>query len=188
MSNGYNACSRSVLLRRLSEHGGLEHLVPPLHALAAEAPDLLIGAQRQRLFADAQRGDSEEGTGQGQPYSSLAFCTCIQPELRALSKELETFDGGAKAIMDDVYVFGPAAQVFPAIERFVSALRRLTGLQINQGKSACFSRGYTILRAARGGSARACRWARSHWRVSTGQRARARASWWAVCPSASRRL
>jgi hypothetical protein len=27
--------------------------------------------------------------------------------LRALSKELEPFDGGAKAIMDDVYVFGP---------------------------------------------------------------------------------
>ena len=49
--------------------------------------------------------------------SSLAFCTCIQPELRALSKELEPFDGGAKAITDDVYVFGPAAQVFPAIER-----------------------------------------------------------------------
>ena len=45
---------------------------------------------------------------------------------------------------DDVYVFGPAAQVFPAIERFVSALRRLTGLQINQGKSACFSRGYNL--------------------------------------------
>ena len=130
--------------RRLSEHAGLEHLVPPLHALGAEAPDLLIGAQRQRLFADAQRGDSEEGTGQGQPHSSLAFCTCIQPELRALSKELEPFDGGAKAIMDDVYVFGPAAQVFPAIERFVSALRRLTGLQINQGKSACFSRGYNL--------------------------------------------
>ena len=46
--------------------------------------------------------------------------------------------------MDDVYVFGPAAQVFPAIERFVSALRRLTGCQINQGKSACFSRGYNL--------------------------------------------
>ena len=101
-------------------------------------------AAAERLFADAQRGDSEEGTGQGQPHSSLAFCTCIQPELRALSKELEPFDGGAKAIMDDVYVFGPAAQVFPAIERFVSALRRLTGLQINQGKSACFSRGYNL--------------------------------------------
>ena len=50
MSNGYNAGSRSVLLRRLSEHAGLEHLVPPLHALGAEAPDLLIGAQRRRLF------------------------------------------------------------------------------------------------------------------------------------------
>jgi hypothetical protein len=34
--------------------------------------------------------------------------------------------------MDDVYVFGPAAVVFPAIERFASALQRLTGLQINQ--------------------------------------------------------
>ena len=26
----------------------------------------------------------------------------------------------------------------------MSALRRLTGLQINQGKSACFSRGYNL--------------------------------------------
>ena len=144
MSNGYNACSRSVLLRRLSENAGLEHMVPPLHALGAEAPDLLIGARRQRLFGDAARGDSEEGTGQGQPHSSLAFCTCIQPELRALSQELESFDGGARAIMDDVYVFGPAAVVFPAIERFASALQRLTGLQINQDKSACFSRGYNL--------------------------------------------
>ena len=62
--------------------------------------------------------------------SSLAFCTCIQPELRALSKELEPFDGGAKAIMDDVYVFGPAAQaVFPAIERLAPQrkTRRFTG-------------------------------------------------------------
>ena len=70
-----------------------------------------------------------------------------------VTKELEPFDGGAKAIMDDVYVFGPAAQVFPAIERFVSALRRLTGLQINQGKSACFSRGYAARAARRARSA-----------------------------------
>ena len=89
--------------------------------------------QRQRLYAGAQRGDSEEGTGQGQPHSSLAFCTCIQPELRALSQELEPFGGGARAIMDDVYVFGPAAQVFSAIERFVSALRVLAALPLLHG-------------------------------------------------------
>ena len=34
--------------------------------------------------------------------------------------------------------------VFPAIERFASALQRLTGLQINQDKSACFSRSYNL--------------------------------------------
>ena len=74
----------------------------------------------------------------------VAFC-CLSGkfQLRGI-KGARPFDGGAKAIMDDVYVFGPAAQVFSAIERFVSALRRLTGLQINQGKSACFSRGYNL--------------------------------------------
>ena len=133
------AAAPAVGERRLGAHGA-----PPARAGRREAPDLLIGARRQRLFGDAARGDSEEGTGQGQPHSSLAFCTCIQPELRALSQELEPFDGGARAIMDDVYVFGPAAVVFPAIERFASALQRLTGLQINQDKSACFSRGYNL--------------------------------------------
>ena len=119
----------------------------PAHAgsFSQRASSLAALSFRDALrTARRQRGDSEEGTGQGQPHSSLTFCTCIQPELRALSKELEPFGGGARAIMDDVYVFGPAAQVFPAIERFVSALRRLTGLQINQGKSACFSRGYNL--------------------------------------------
>ena len=73
MSNGYNACSRSVLLRRLSEHAGLEHMVPPLHALGAEAPDLLIGARRQRLFPDAARGDCLGG-GRGAGAATLLAC------------------------------------------------------------------------------------------------------------------
>ena len=33
---------------------------------------------------------------------------------------------------------------YPAIERYVLGLRRFIGLQINQGKSACFSRGYNL--------------------------------------------
>ena len=65
--------------------------------------------------------------------------------------------------MDDVYVFGPAgAVVFPAIERFASALQRLSGLQINQRTSRRVSREATISRVARGGDARACQWVR--WR------------------------
>ena len=36
------------------------------------------------------------------------------------------------------------AGCYPAIERYVLGLRRFIGLQINQGKSACFSRGYNL--------------------------------------------
>ena len=64
MSNGYNAASRAVLLRRLASHPELEHLVPFLHAMGAGATDLLIGAMRERLFAGEARGDSAEGVPQ----------------------------------------------------------------------------------------------------------------------------
>ena len=81
MRNGYNAASRSVLLRRLSESPRLAHLAPFIHALSAGGTDLLLGSMRQRLFPEQQRADSSEGTQQGLPPSSLLFCVGIQPEL-----------------------------------------------------------------------------------------------------------
>ena len=43
MRNGYNAVSRSVLLRRLSHHPQLAHWVPFLHLLSGPGSDLLVG-------------------------------------------------------------------------------------------------------------------------------------------------
>ena len=138
MSNGFNAVSRSVLLRRLGEVPALAHWVPFLHALSGPGSDLLLGRLAMRLFEGEVRADSSEGTQQGLPPSSMAFSVAIQPELLGLDGELAAVGGAARAITDDVYAIGPPAVVFPAVMRFVEALRANTGLRINAGKSACW--------------------------------------------------
>ena len=134
MSNGFNAVSRSVLLRRLGEVPALAHWVPFLHALSGPGSDLLLGRLAMRLFEGEVRADSSEGTQQGLPPSSMAFSVAIQPELLGLDGELAAVGGAARAITDDVYAIGPPAVVFPAVMRFVEALRANTGLRINAGK------------------------------------------------------
>ena len=67
MSNGFNAVSRSVLLRRLGEVPALAHWVPFLHALSGPGSDLLLGRLAMRLFEGELRADSSEGTQQGLP-------------------------------------------------------------------------------------------------------------------------
>ena len=144
MRNGYNAASRSVLLRRLSESPRLAHLAPFIHALSAGGTDLLLGSMRQRLFPEQQRADSSEGTQQGLPPSSLLFCVGIQPELRSLDAELTPYGGCARGDMDDIYAMGPARAVFPAVERFVTRLREMLNLEIQHSKSSCWSRHYDL--------------------------------------------
>ena len=67
MSNGFNAVSRSVLLRRMSEVPAIAHWVPFLHALSGPGSDLLVGLLAARLFEDAvvRRADSSEGHSAG---------------------------------------------------------------------------------------------------------------------------
>ena len=145
MRNGYNAVSsRSVLLRRLADVPVLAHWVPFLHALSAGGGDLLVGQLAVRLFEWHARADSSEGTQQGLPPSSPAFCIAIQPELADLDAELAAAGGCARAIMDDVYAVGPAEVVFPAVTRFATALRLLTSPEIQSGKSACWSLAYDL--------------------------------------------
>ena len=50
LQNAYNAASRSVLLRRFSEHPTLAPLLPLLHATLARADALAVGQERGRLF------------------------------------------------------------------------------------------------------------------------------------------
>ena len=104
MSNGFNAVSRSVLLRRLGEVPALAHWVPFLHALSGPGSDLLLGRLAMRLFEGELRADSSEGTQQGLPPSSMAFSVAIQPELVALDAELAAMGGAARAITDDVFL------------------------------------------------------------------------------------
>ena len=149
LRNAYNAASRSVLLRRFAEHPSLAPLMPLLHAALARADALAVGQGRGRLFPCAPNGrptraDSAEGLHQGAPPSSGVFCVGIQPELEALDAELAPFGGGARAIMDDVYAFGPARVVFPAITRFATAVHASLGLEMQAAKSSCYSRAYDL--------------------------------------------
>ena len=123
MRNGYNALSRSVMLRRLAETPRLAHWVPFIHALSKHATPLVVGMMMQQLFTGAARGDSADGTQQGFAPSSTAFSVAIHPELKALDAILKPFGGCARAIMDDVYAAGPASVVFAAVQRFADSLR-----------------------------------------------------------------
>ena len=135
------------MLRRMAEQPQLAHLVPFMHALLHAPTDLFVSVA-QRLFQHAApaRGDSSEGTQQGFAFSSGAFCVTIQPELEALDAELAPFGGAARAITDDAYAIGPPEAVFPALERFATALRTATGLEVQQAKYACWSPTYDLER------------------------------------------
>ena len=143
MSNGYNAVSRSVMLRRLAETPRLAHWVPFIHALSKHATPLVVGMLMQQLFAGA-RGDSADGTQQGFAPSSTAFSVAIHPELKALDAILKPFGGCARAIMDDVYAVGPASVVFAAVQRFADTLREMTRLEMNVAKYSCWSPAYDL--------------------------------------------
>ena len=111
----------------------------------AHATDLYVSAT-ERLFDDGPggRGDSSEGTQQGFATSSATFSVAIHPELVALDAELRPFGGCARAIMDDIYAAGPPHVVWRAVIRFAAALTQATGLQLQQSKYACYSRGYDL--------------------------------------------
>ena len=144
MRNGYNAVSRAVFLRRLARCRPLAHLVPLIHALLAAHPLIVIGPLLERLFRQTVEGDSHEGGAQGMPIMTTAFCVAIQPELIALDAELQPFEGGARAIMDDCYAYGPPSVVFPALARFARRLRDATDLEMQQAKYACWSPEYDL--------------------------------------------
>jgi len=140
LTNAYNAISRVVVLRRMSQRPEFAHLVPVLHALWGAGTHLVLGAEQRRLFGDSPtRADSAEGVQQGCPLSSLAFALGVHPELQGLDGELSPFGGAARAIMDDVYAVGPPSIVFPAVQRFRLALELLTGLTSNIRKFVCYS-------------------------------------------------
>lgn len=46
--------------------------------------------------------------------------------------------------MDDIYAIGPPEVVFPSVERFLRVLQQMTGLEIQAGKSSCWSRDYDL--------------------------------------------
>jgi len=150
LRNAYNACDRSALLRRCSEHPELAPLMPLLHAAMRSGTDLLVGQERESLFAPPpgqpprRRGDSSTGTQQGLPPSSGVFCVAIQRELAALDAELRAAGGCARGIMDDVVAAGPACIVFPAIARFADAVRASLFLEMQPAKTFCYSPSYDL--------------------------------------------
>ena len=124
--SAHNEFCRSTMLRRMGEVPSLAHLVPYPHLTGAAPTDLLVGGER--LFPDGG-GDSQEGRLQGLPLTATGFCVTIQPELRALDHELAPWGGCARGIQDDVYAMAPAWVVFPAVARFVKAVKAHTELE-----------------------------------------------------------
>lgn len=142
LRNAYNACDRAAVLRRL-ERSGFSATVPLSHACSAEETELLVGGAQRPLFEGETRGASSTGVRQGSVESSPDFAILIQPNLRSLDAELRIYDGYARAIMDDVYAVGPAEVVFAAVARFARGLREV-GLELQVGKTSCYSREYDL--------------------------------------------
>lgn len=139
LRNAYNMLRRLISIVRLRRASPeLARLAPFVHALLAHASDLLVDGDC--LFADdPDRSDSEEGLPQGMPLSSLLFCIGIHAELRALDRELAPYGGAARAIMDDVYAYGPPEVVFAAVARFEARVWEACGLELVSSKSKCWS-------------------------------------------------
>ena len=118
LRNAYNEIDRAVLLQRMAAIPELGPLARFFHTMHTAESALYLG-DRRRLFAgvDGRSGDSASGVRQGSTESSSAFCVGIHPEMVTLDGALRDEGGGAWGDMDDIYAVGPAAHVFPAIDR-----------------------------------------------------------------------
>ena len=154
LKNAYNETCRAAMFRRVARSGVLGAAVPLMQRL--RGPEGLLymrgpgGARRlfealgEALGVDFDRGDSSDGTGQGQAPSCTEFCVAIHDEVRALDAELRVFGGCARFISDDGYAAGPAHVVFDAVARFARRVSELLALHMQWHKLTCFSRGYDL--------------------------------------------
>jgi len=133
LRNAFNEICRSKVLERLNQEPHLRSLVPLSWATYVPESSIFLGTGQNR--ADFL---SAEGMQQGDGVASAGFCVGIHPEVKELDAEVGAAGGAARFDMDDGYVVGPPAVVFPAVLRFAERISDL-GLELQLDKSECYS-------------------------------------------------
>ena len=127
--NAFNTRKRAHILSSLFQEAKLA----PLWRLASwsygSSSPLLMMDHGKVIFELL----SSEGVKQGDVLASLLFALSMKD---LYSDCIKNLDCHAAAVMDDFYLFGPAAPTFNAFDRFSSSLEsRQTGLVLNLQKS-----------------------------------------------------
>ena len=131
IKNAFNEVSRSSIISSLENEPSLQHLA--WHAACVMAPihGLESGGNRW--------GTSEEGATQGDPDASPFFCVAWHPYVRELDETLGSVGGIARFGMDDGYLIGPPAVLFPALEKFEKQIWDNCSLLLQKSKTEVFT-------------------------------------------------
>ena len=111
---------------------------PSLAHLACNAA-ITLGAPTALEDRGRRWGEGGEGFSQGEPKSSPEFCVGWEPHLVELDTAVSPGGGMARAIIDDRYVAGPPALVFPAIRKFEEDTYNKCVLTLQRTKCKVFS-------------------------------------------------
>ena len=125
--NAHSSVFRASVISEYKNNPSLQHMA--LHAGTVLAPPTLL-IHRGKVWGNP----AGEGVIQGNAKSSQDFNVAIQPHLVILNQEVSVGGGIARGGQDDVFVVGPSAVVFPAIDRFSEQTFQSCGLRLQRAK------------------------------------------------------
>ena len=143
--NWFNRVHRRAILRAVLDAPLLRPSYRMLYKVLAPKARLYLGSRFN--LADFE---SAEGGQQGNPAAPMGACAAFHSDLVALDAALSQAGGFARFQMDDGYVVGPPALVFPAVARFRAAVEAKGG-RMRHSKMACYSAGLTATALAAAG-------------------------------------
>ena len=99
---------------------------------------MIVGDDWNDDNGDAHDVEQGEGGEQGDPLMPALFCLGMHPALDHIARTLPTGER-IFAYLDDVYVVAPRDRVRQAYDIVAEDIRREAGIEINQGKTECWS-------------------------------------------------
>ena len=131
IKNAFNSVSRAQVLKVLENEEELKHLAWHAALSLASSNSLESGGKVW--------GQAPEGATQGDPEAGTYFCAAWHPYIRDLDREIAQVGGAARAGMDDLFVVGPAAAVFVALEKFWQEIEQSCLLKLERSKTEVFT-------------------------------------------------
>jgi len=122
--NGFNECSRNVILSELNQK--LPSLCPWFR--------WTYGQPNQLVLADGSKIENQTGVCQGDPLSPLYFCLALQPLLLKLRGDDTDARAIIRAYMDDVTICGPVPFLRESLKFLRSEEALARGLHVRTDK------------------------------------------------------